>query len=345
MTQFAVTGGPPYFQCIAVSTTSDATGSYHRYAFPFSNFPDYGKLGVWPDAYYMSFNIFRPPSFSFAGAAVCALDRSKMINGLPASAQCFQLSSSFGGLLPSDLDGAAPPAGSPNYFLNFGSNSLNLWKFHVDFNNSANTTLTGPTNIPVAVFSPACGGGACIPQLGTSQRLDSLGDRLMYRLAYRNLGGYETMVVNHAVNTGTKRIPATGNRWYELRKTGAGAFGLYQQGTFAPDSNFRWMGSIASDQAGNIALGYSVSGNGMYPAIRYTGRLPTDPPGTLRDETSLVEGTGSQLPSLNRWGDYSSLSVDPVDDCTFWYTSEYLKSNGLFNWSTRIGSFKFPSCQ
>jgi hypothetical protein len=328
----------PFMVCLAVSTTSDATGTYNRYAFPMSNFPDYPKLGVWPDAYYMSFNMFS--GNRFVGAQGCAFDRSRMLTGTAATMQCFQQSPTVASLLPSDLDGTTPPpAGSPNFFLNFGSNSLNLFKFHVDFTTPGNSTFTGPTNIPVAAFSPACGGGACIPQLGTGQQLDSLGDRLMYRLAYRNLGDHESLVVNHSVTAGS----SVGVRWYELRSPNTTPT-VFQQGTFAPDANFRWMGSVAMDKAGDIAAGYSVSSSSMHPAVRFTGRVPTDPPGILQAENSIIEGTGSQLANLNRWGDYSSISVDPVDDCTFWYTTEYLKSDGTFNWNTRIASFKFPSC-
>jgi hypothetical protein len=344
MTQFAVASGPPYYQCVAVSTTSDATGSYYRYMFPLAGFPDfndYPKLGIWPDAYYMSFNMFQPPSYFFSGAKACAMESSKMLTGDPdAGMQCFQFDTSVDSLLPSDLGGTtAPPAGSPDYFMNFGSNKLNLWKFHVDWTNPSLTTFIGPVTIPVAAFSEACKGGTCIPQYGTSQKLDSLGDRLMYRLAYRNFGDHESLVVNHSITAGS----SVGVRWYEIRSPGATPT-VYQQGTYAPDSNYRWMGSIAMDKVGNIALGYSVSSSSMYPAIRYTGRVPTDAPGTMEAESSIVEGTGSQTRSLSRWGDYSAISVDPVDDCTFWYTNQYLKTSGTFNWSTRIASFRFPSC-
>jgi len=337
LTQFSVST-TPYLQCVAVSTTSDATGSYARYAFSQPNFPDYPKLGVWPDGYYLSFNMFR--GNTFVGGSACAFDRSKMLAGAAATQICFQLSSSFGGLLPSDLDGAtAPPPGSPNFYLNFGSNSLNLWKFHADFANPANSTFTGPTNIPVAPFSPACGGGTCIPQLGTSQLLDSLADRLMYRLAYRNFGDHESLVVNHSVTAGS----SVGVRWYELRSPNATPT-VFQQGTFAPDTNFRWMGSIGMDKAGNIAVGYSVSSSSMNPAIRYTGRAPGDTLGTLQAENTIINGTGSQNGGLKRWGDYSAMTIDPGDDCTFFYTNEFLKAYGSFNWSTRIASFKFSSC-
>jgi hypothetical protein len=340
LSQFSVST-TPYLECVAVSTTSDATGSYYRYAFQEPNFPDYPKMGVWPDGYYVSFNMFS--GNFFVGARVCALDRDGMLVGAAATQQCFQLSSSFGGLLPSDLDGdTQPPAGAPNYFLNFGTDSLNLWKFHVDWTTPANSILNGPANIPVASFSEACNGGACIPQSGTRQVLDSLGDRLMYRVAYRNFGDHESMVVNHSVTVGT----SVGVRWYELRNPGTTPT-VYQQSTYAPDSSFRWMGSIAMDKSGNIALGYSVSSSTMFPSIRYTGRVPTDPLGTMETETSIVESGGAQLPykgNLNRWGDYTSISIDPVDDCTFWYIDQYLLSSGSFNWSTRIASFKFPTC-
>ncbi len=287
----------PFFYCVAVSTTSDATGSFNRYSFSMPNFPDYPKLGVWPDAYYATFNMFS--GNFFVGARACALDRASMLSGSAATAVCFQLSSSFASLLPSDLDGStAPPAGSPNFLLDFGASSLNLFKFHVDFVTPSNSTLTGPTNLPVASFSEACGGGACVPQV----------------------------------------------RWYEIRNPN-GTPAVFQQGTFAPDSSFRWMGSMAMDKVGDIAVGYSVSSSQIHPAIRFAVRVPSDPSGALEPEVSIIEGTGSQLRNLNRWGDYSSLAIDPVDDCTFWYTTEYLKSSGTFNWSTRLGSFKIPTCQ
>ena len=347
LTQFSVTT-VPYLQCVAVSTGPDATGTYNRYAFSYGNtaFPDYPKLGVWPDAYYITFNIFNNGT-TFGGAKLCAYDRTAMLNGAPATQVCFQLSTSFGGVLPADLDGKTlPPAGAPNYMLNFGSSSLNEWKFHVDFGTPANSTLAGPLNIPVAAFTTACGGGTCIPQPGTNNKLDSLGDRLMFRLAYRNIGGNETLLANHSVKaSGTKRSQVDGVRWYELRNPNATAgASVFQQGTFSPDSTNRWMASIAMDKFGNIGLGYSASSSAIFPSIRYTGRVPTDALGTLQAETELKKGTGSQTGTLHRWGDYSALTVDPVDDCTFWYTTEYLKSSGTFNWSTWISSFKLPGC-
>jgi hypothetical protein len=343
-TQFSVSS-TPFLQCVAVSTTSDATGTYNRYSFSYANqFPDYPKVGIWPDGYYITYNIFTNGQI-FAGSKLCAFDRAAMLAGAAAIQECFQLSTSFGGVLPSDLDGAtAPPAGSPNYLMNFGSNSLNLWKFHADFATPGNATLTGPTNIPVAAFTPACSGGACIPQPNTRQKLDSLADRLMYRLAYRNLGTSESLVVNQSVKaSGNKHAQVDGIRWYEVRNPG-GTPSVFQQGTFSPDSTSRWMGSIAMDKLGDIAVGYSASSSTVFPSIRYTGRLASDPPGTMQAENTIKAGSGSQLTNLSRWGDYSAMTVDPVDDCTFWYTTEYLKSSGTFNWSTWIASFKFPGC-
>jgi hypothetical protein len=343
LTQFSVTSGSTqgFWQCVAVSATGDATGAYNVYAFNFGTvqFNDYPKLGVWNNSYLVTFNIFNNGN-TFAGSKLCAMDRASMIAGAAATQICFQLSNAFGGVLPSDIDGTtAPPAGSPAYFLNFGTNSLNLWKLsNINFA-TGTATLSSPTNLPVAAFAAACNGGTCIPQLGTNQKLDSLADRLMYRLAYRNFGDHEALVVNHSVTAGT----STGVRWYEIRSPGASPT-VFQQGTFAPDTSFRWMGSAAMDHVGNIAVGYSVSSTALNPAIRFTGRAPTDPLGTLGTEISIQTGAGSQLTGLSRWGDYSSISVDPTDDCTFWYTTEYLKANGTFNWSTRIANFKFAGC-
>ena len=337
----APTSGANY-QCIAVSTTSDATGSYNRYVFSLpSNFPDYPKISVWPDAYYLTMNEESTTTGAALGSYVCALDRNSMIAGLPATAQCFQLASTYNSLLPADLDGGIlPPAGSPNYLMNLGTNSLNIWQFHVDWVNPANSQLTGPVNVPVAAFNNGCKASSnCVPQLGTSQLVDGIGDRLMFRLAYRHFAdGHESLVANHTIDSA---IPVA-VRWYEVQSPGNNPY-VFQQSTFAPDASNRWMGSIAMDQMGDVALGYSVSSAALYPAIRYTARLQSDPLNTMESETSIIEGTGSEVGG-NRWGDYSSMSIDPSDDCTFWYTSEYFPVSGDYNWHTRIASFAFPSC-
>jgi hypothetical protein len=340
ISQFSVST-TPYLQCVAVSTSGDPTGSYYRYSFSYSSFPDYPKLGVWSDAYYVTFNMFKNGT-TFAGPEVCAYNRAKMLLGQAATQQCFTKGTSYGSLVPADLDGSTPPpSGSPNYLLSFGTDSLQLWKFHVDWTTPASSALTGPATVPVASFSPACsGGGTCIPQSGTTQKLDSLADRLMYRLAYRNFGDHESLVVDHSVTAGS----SVGVRWYELRNPN-GTPTVYQQGTYAPDSSYRWLGSVAMDHAGNIALGYSTSSSSLHPGIRYTGRLAGDPLGVMtQGEGTILTGGGSQTGSLARWGDYTSMSVDSSDDCTFWYTGEYVASNGSFNWHTRIGSFTLPGC-
>jgi hypothetical protein len=277
-----------------------------------------------------------------------------MLAGQPARQQCVQLGNQFGGLLPSDLDGATtsfqtsggnpgpglPPANSPNYILNFGQNSLRLWTFHVDWTNTANSLLTGPTIIQVSPFNVAC--DSCIPQKDVSQQLDTLGDRLMFRLAYRRFSDHQSLVANHVVTTndGNQSI-----RWYELRISGQQA-SIFQQGTYAPDSNHRWIGSIAMDKLGDIALAYNTSSNNQFPDIRFTGRRAgtTMAAGQLQGERVAQVGAGAQT-TFSRWGDYSSLSVDPVDDCRFWFTTEYLTATGKHNWSTRIVSLKFSACQ
>jgi hypothetical protein len=224
--------------------------------------------------------------------------------------------------------------------MNFGTSALNLFKFHVDFTNPANSTFTGPTVISVAPFTPLCGGGTCVPQPGSTQKLDSLADRLMYRLSYRNFPSHESLVVNHSVAVGT----GGGIRWYEIQNPGSASPVVAQQSTFAPDSSFRWMGSIAMDHAGNMALGYSMANaTTVNPSIAYTGRLSTDALSTMEAEVNIATGGGSQI-THSRWGDYSAMALDPSDGCTFWYTQEYMKSTGDFNWSTQIANFKFPGC-
>lgn len=361
----AGTANPPTL-CVAVSKTSDAvSGGWNLYAFPVPTStscnstcgPDYPKLAVWWDAYYLSYNEDGAGG-AFKGAAACALDRNSMLAGSPATMQCFMdTPTTFGALLPADVDGTtAPPANSPEYFLDFNSvdHSLDLWQFHVDWITPANSTFTS-TKIPVTPpFIEPCSEtvveityttGDCIPQAGTSVMLDSYGDRLMYRLAYRNFGDHEALVANHTVQVAPGSNP-TGLRWYELRNTGTG-FEIYQQGTYAPDSSYRWMGSIAMDGAGDIALGYSVSDGTMSPSIRYSGRVPSDAPGQMESEIDVLTAAGitpASQTSTFHWADYSSMAIDPTDDCTFWYTTEYMPATGS-NWATRIASFSFPSCR
>lgn len=372
----AGTASPPSL-CVAVSQTSDAVnGGWNLYAFTalassacnnIACGPDYPKLSVWSDAYYLSYNedVATSGESNFAGDAVCAFDRTNMLAGNDATMQCFMdVPTNYGNLLPADLDGInPPPAGTPEYFLNFNSDDaeLDLWQFSVDWTTPANSTFGSTTASPwtpnntisVQSFTEPCGEGVveityttgdCIPQISTTNTLDSYGDRLMYRLAYRNLGGYQSLLTNHTVEPGGSGTP-TAIDWYELQNTGSG-FSLYQQGTYSPDSEYRWMGSIAMDQSGDIALGYNVSGTDMSPSIRYTGRVPSDTTGQMESEIDILSAAsitpGSATESFH-WADYSTMAIDPTDDCTFWFATEYIPVTAG-TWSTRIASFSFPSC-
>ncbi|MFZ0819174.1 MAG: hypothetical protein WAM91_03840 [Candidatus Acidiferrales bacterium] len=326
-----------YTICLAVSTSSDATGSYNRYAMPpVSKLPDYDKYAVWPDAYYASFNV----GGTGPDAEACAFDRSAMLAGSPMSMVCFQTGQNS--MLPSDLDGSTPPpTGEPNFYLEIATtSSLNLFRFHVDFVNQNNSTFTGPVSIPVDSFSEACAGDGsfdtCIPQAFTTQQLEALGDRLMHRLAYRNFGDHESLAVNQSVAAGS----STGPRWYEIRDPD-GTPAVFQQGTFAPDSKFRWMGSICMDGKGNMALGYSVSSATTFPAIGVTGRFLGDPLGVMQAESIILQPGGADTVSA-RWGDYTSMAIDPIDDATFLYTNEFYNTSGG-NWETFLTTFKLAS--
>jgi len=340
-------GGASFSECVAVSKTSDPTGAYTLYAYSFgTNVNDYPKVGVWPtatnSAYLVSYNMFAN-GVAFIGANLCGLDRAKMLAGNPMAAQlCVLTPNSEGGYLPADLDGPTPPANGPGLFLTWQNNNpgqLFLRKLSLNFATNS-VGLSNPTAINVANSNLACGnGGTCVPQKGTTQTLDTLGDRLMYRMGFRKFADHERVVVNHAVANGSQ----VAFRWYELLDP-SGAVTVNQQGTFAPDTTSRWMASAAMDKVNNIAIGYSASSTTINPAIRFTGRVPGDPAGTLQTEASMLEGTGSQTTGLSRWGDYTALQVDPSDDCTFWYTNQYQKVNGTFNWSSHIGSFAFSTC-
>lgn len=358
ISQFALPTYPrgPFYQCIAISQTPDPTGAYYRYQFQYSTkkMNDYPKFGVWPDGYYMGANQFQLGSYAGAGAVV--YERDKMLLGQPARQVYFDLyttDSKLYGLFPADLDGSTlPPAGEPNYFVEkdddasgFPQDQLQIWKFKVDWANTANSTFTKAGTLPVASFSQEmCGGSRnCIPQPGGTA-VDSLSKYLMQRVQYRNFGSYQTLVVNHTVDV--DNTDHAGVRWYELRNTGSG-WNVYQQSTFSPDANHRWMGSAAMNGAGDIALGYSISSTTVYPSIRFTGRLASDPLNLMTlGENTIVNGTGWQGHSSGRWGDYSNMSVDPVDDCTFWFTQEYYTSQvaGNASWQTRVGSFKLREC-
>jgi fibronectin type III domain protein len=346
ITQFAGVSVPTD-ECIAVSTTSDATGSYFRYAFHLgSNFFDYPHLGVWPDAYYMSMNVFNSTGTAFLGPQPFAFDRAKMLLGQPATFVTTGITGGSGEevYLPADLDGSTlPPAGAPATFVEFpGGGTYRTFHFHVDFATPSNSSFTLFASPAAAGFTVLCSGTrSCVPQGGTTARLDAIADRLMFRLAYRNFGDHESVVGNYTVSSGS----VAGIRWFELRGVTNGPVTKFQESTYQPDSTWRWMGSAAMDGNGNLAVGYSASSATIFPQIRYAGRLAGDPVNTLaQGEGTLFAGTGSQTGTNSRWGDYSDLTVDPVDDCTFWYTTEYYTTTTSFNWRTRIGSFKFPGC-
>lgn len=334
-TQFSMPNYPsgPFYELVAVSATNNPTGAWYRYAFEFANMPDYPKFGVWADGYYFTINQFAPPNLNFAGGAICVLNRNAMLQGDPnAQMVFFNMGTSFGSLLPADADGSLQPLPG-NYIANLGSNALRIWKTNVNWSNPQSSSVSLVSTLTTQPYSYS---GITINQPGTTQTLDPLASRLMYRLQYRKFPTYEAMVTNHTVNAnGTGRA---GVRWYELRNTGSGWF-IYQQGTYAPaDGNNRWMASIAMNGNGDIALGYSVSGTNTFPSIRVTGQTASNSGSGIMNisETQILAGTKAQT-GVNRWGDYSMMSVDPTNDANFWFTTEY--SNGGWNWKTRIASF------
>ena len=348
ITQFA--GGLTH-ECIAVSTSNDATGTYARYDYNLVSIAggglyDYPHLGVWPDGYYLTMNVFNSFGTAYLGPQAFAMNRAKMLTGdLSAEMQAApRLSASNPPMLPSDLDGTTlPPAGAPNSVVLWpSSNTYRVYHFHVDWSNPTNTTFTLFGSPAATGFTQMCPGlRSCVPQKGTTAKIDAIGDRLMYRLAYRNFGDHESLVGNFTVsNSGIAGI-----RWFELRNVTAGPVATYQEGTYSPDSTHRFMGSIAMDKQGNMLLGFTASDSTIYPQVRYTGRLATDPLGTMpQGEAHLFDGTGSQSDSTYfRWGDYSDMTVDPSDDQTFWYTQEYYQTTSSFNWRTRVGTVKLGS--
>jgi hypothetical protein len=358
--QFAVTDGN--YECIAVSATEDATGRYYRYAFTYTGFNDYPKTGVWSHSYVNTYNMYDAES----GTKVCAFDRLAMLRGRPARQQCVQLPAGSPALLPADVDGTRFPAMNEDVPLMGlgdveGAPGLVSYALHVEWAHPMRTRLHPARGVTTAPFNGACGvlyqvaardAAPCAPQPLTGLvgqvalvGLDVLSDRLMFRLAWRRFPRYDAIVVTHSVDA----LPtaAVGLRWYELRRTRSTGWAVHQQGTFVPDGDSRWMGSAAMDKRGGIGIGYSVSGPTLtFPSIRVTGRVASDPKGELAQETRVVDGFGEQTTASNvaRWGDYSAMTIDPVDDCTFWYTTEYMANFGIFNWSTKIVAFRLPGC-
>jgi len=338
--QFAVnTNNGKYYQLVAVSVTPDPLGEYYRYAFEYNYFNDYPKMGVWHDGYYTTYHFFNS-NLNFVGAGISAFERDKMLTGDPdAQMVTFGPVGNIWGILPADHDGDNPPPfGAPAIFLTHnvsGNKKLQVYELAANWGNpSASTFQSVVTITGTANFNSNLNG---IPQPNSSQQLDALTQMLMFRLAYRNFNTHEAMVVNHTVNSSGK----AGIRWYELRKEPGGQWDIFQYGTYAPDATNRWMGSIAMNSKGDIGLGFNVSSSTIYPSIRYTGRRATDIPGMMTfEEVELATGTSSQN-GISRWGDYACMSVDPADDSTFWFTTEYMKGA----WKTKIMSFDFSPVQ
>jgi hypothetical protein len=364
LSQFTA-AGPTFYNCVALTTSSDPTGPWYRWAFTTgTNFPDYPKYGFWGDALYISTREFAGGS-SYTGVGAYAVNKAQIVAGNPSpTVISFFVTRSPAynvgdGLLPADVDGFVdPPAGDPEIFVGSMDNgasygapqdALTVWRFHADFATPANSTFTLAATVPIASYDTIfpCGSGRqCIPQPGTANKIDILSyrQRPLHRAAYRNFGDHESIVTNQSVE-GVANM--AGIRWWELRDPN-GTPTLFQEGTYVPgasDSIHRWMGSIAMDSAGNMALGYSASAAaGTFPSVWYTGRLAGDPAGTLpQGEGSLVNGTGSQTGS-NRWGDYTSTTVDPIDDCTFWMVNQYVPTTSSVGWRLRVGAFKFDQC-
>jgi hypothetical protein len=334
-----------YAMCYAVSQGSDPFGPYYRYEFVRPLFPDYPRPAVWPDGYYIPTSTGDQVIQKHA----CVVDRARMLKGEPATEQCVIIDS-VNFLNNADLDGKQlPPAGSPNIMLAAGGTQLRgrpsdsviyVWKYHVDWADPSKTKVTGPQKIAVAPYFYLCGGQltSCVPQPGTGNRLDAQGDKIMSRVVYRRIGDRESIVAVHSVNT---TAGGGGVRWYEFRLDSARDVRLYQQGTFAPDSSYRWLASPAIDRNGNIGIGYSFGGTPHFAGQRFAGQLSGDPEGVLSlRETVLVEGEESQTNTL-RWEDYTQTAMDPADDCTIWYVGDYLKK-GATNYSTRPGACRRP---
>ena len=332
--------------CYAISTGPDPLGPYYRYEFLRPLFPDYPRPAIWTDGYY------NPTSTGdeVIQKHACVVDRAAMLKGEPATEQCMVVDG-VNFLNNADIDGKSlPPAGAPNIMMAAGGTQLKkifeddavmAWRFHVDWKNPAKTTLTGPERITVAPYRYLCDGQLtnCVPQPGTDRRLDAQGDKIMARLVYRRIGNRESVVAVHSVNSSAG---GGGVRWYEFRVERDRRLTVHQQGTYAPDSAFRWMASPAIDRFGNIAIGYSFGGTPHFAGQRFAARLANDPPGvmTLR-EAVLVEGEDVQ--NIMRWQDYTQTAIDPVDDCTIWYVGDYMKKSAA-SYSTKIGAFRLPRC-
>ena len=355
---------PPFRQMVAVSKTGDPTGAYFAYEFimPSVRINDFPKFGVWPDGYYMSMS--EVLGSDYVGDGAIAFDRERMLKGDPSAGFIYFYRPVIaptlrGGTLPSDLDGLTPPpAGAPNVFAGYSAteygdaaDAVRLFNFHADFAHPENSTFEERPESPltVAAFDPTSPDGrADIAQPPPGERLDSSSDAPNYRLAYRNLGDRESLIFNQTVRTSpVGQTYRAGTRVHELHRSGA-AYGVYDSSTIGDNLISRWVASAAQDRMGNVAVQFDEANEQKKISINYTGRLAAEPAGSFRTENSIVIGTGVQTGFGYRWGEYSGLSVDPADDCTFWMTNGYysLESQNFseFGWLTRIGAFKFPEC-
>ncbi len=367
LSQFAYQN-PAYF-CVAVSTSSDATGSYYLYAFTTTDINDYPKFGIWPTGYFATDNHFNNAGTAYIGGRLHAFNDVKMRAG-DASAEHItaNLTGNDYSILPADVDSPTPPpSGQVEFFIgsydvDASNNHLYLYSMAPDFAaGTAVVTGSGLANpITVPTYTPFCDSSrSCVPQLGTGVKVDALGDRVMYRFAYWEDQPTVNVLANppkpvpsqhwFTNHTATAGSGQAGVRWYEftapIKKVDTSGLGLFQSGTFAPDSNYRWMASMARDKKANLAVGYSISSSSMYPSINVAGRDPSTPLGQLGGEIVLTAGTGSESASGSRWGDYSSMSLDPSDSCTMWYTAEYFTiPAGGASWHTRLNQIKFDNC-
>jgi hypothetical protein len=362
MSQFSINEG---IQCVALSVTADPLGTFHRWAFAVSpgQNNDYPKFGLMPNAYYLSLRDFPSGDGDFASAV--AFDRAAMLTGnasptfIKFSLPCLS-NDCPDGIQPPHLEGPAPPSGTPGIFSKawdddfdgplFGVDGYRLWEFVADFTTPSNSSFTELSIVQAGADfdNTMCGffQRGCIRQPKGGERVDPIDELQMYRAVFRHFPTHDTLLINTTVDATGRNV--AGIRWAEMRNTGTG-WVRHQDGTYAPaDGENRWTGSLAMDKNGNIALGYSISSGSTFPGVRYTSRMAGDPLGTLPGgEVELVAGTDVQTRSFNRWGDYSTMSVDPTDDCTFWFTQEYQRNDDArkdFDFKTRIGSFKLPGC-
>ena len=335
----------PAYYCFAVSTSSDARGPFtlYAFAFPLGLTPNTARLAVWPDAYYASFNVQQ--AGRAAAPRVVAYDRTNMLAGEPARGPVSFQPAARTNLLPSDFDGAVPPSpGTPNFYMGVGASTyLSLFAFHVDFEQLGNSTFTPLQRVLVQSAGLGCTrnppqwarGSIEQPSAADGTALIAYPQQLMYRLAWRNVNNTQHLVANQTVILSDSPVVA-GIQWFDIVNPGSNPT-LEQQGLVSDPAISYWIGSLAQDTNGDIALGFNASSPTLYPSVEIAGRLAGDPLGTMSTPAFLVQGGGAQKNTSN-WGTHADMSLDPADDCVFWFTAEYVKAtHSGFDWSTRIG--------